>query len=238
MKKITLIAIALLSVNFLFAFEKNDEANFMLAKTNSVVLNSNSLLNPDLQITKKRDRGGDAFAQGAIVISAGYGFPNLGKAVMTSLINSGSGSTDIKATGIGPLHFKGEYGLSDKIGFGVSVNYISFGAKWTSYDATGAIPFSNSFNRTSLSVLARLNIHFATSGKLDPYWGIGAGYRSATYTFTTNDPNNASHSAPALSPVGFETTIGLRYYITPLLGLYTEIGIAKSVIQVGLSLKL
>lgn len=174
----------------------------------------------------------DAFIKDKVVISAGYGFPNLGKAIMTVLIGDG---TEVVATGVGPLHFKGEYGLSDGVGMGLSVNYVSFGATWRSTDSTGMGFYTNKFSRSSLSVLARINFHFGTTDKLDPYFGVGAGYRQATWKFTSNDPDYADDiKAPGFSPFGFETTIGLRYYIAEGIGLYTEMGIAKSIIQVGL----
>lgn len=180
-----------------------------------------------------KDKGGDAFAQGKLVISAGYGWPNLGKAVVTALI--GEGATNIKATGLGPLHFRAEYGLSDGVGMGVSVNYISFGVKYTDYDvATGTKPYDYAISRSSLSILARINFHFGTTEQLDPYFGIGAGYKQVTWKFTSTDPNYVEESIPGFSPFGFETTIGLRYYFTDGFGIYTEMGIAKSIVQGGL----
>ena len=108
------------------------------------------------------------------------------------------------------------------------------GATWNNYDGSGNIPYSNEFSRSSFSALARINFHFGTTEKLDPYFGVGAGYRQATWEFKTNDPNNLEDvKAPGFSPFGFETTIGLRYYFTPAFGLYTELGFAKSAIQAG-----
>jgi len=200
---------------------------------NKAYFSNNDLRTNKMLSTKKPfAEAGGAFAKDKVVISAGYGVPNLGKAIMTVLIGSG---TDVVATGIGPLHLKGEYGLSDGVGIGLSVNYVSFGAKWRSPDSSGTGFYTNTFSRSSLSVLGRINFHFGTTDKLDPYFGIGAGYRQATWKLTSTDPAYADDiSAPGFSPFGFETTIGLRYYITKGFGLYTEMGIAKSVIQFGL----
>lgn len=180
---------------------------------------------------KKRSKGnsGYGFEQGTIAISAGYGWPNLGKAVVTALISDSAINT--KPTGVGPIHFRGEYGVSDKMGLGVSVNYISFGATYTE------LPYNYSISRTSLSILARLNIHFGTTESLDPYFGVAAGYKSATWRFTSTDPAYNGESVPGFTPFGFETTIGMRYYFSENFGIYTELGIAKSVIQAGLAVK-
>ena len=179
-----------------------------------------------------KDAADNAFAQGKIVVSAGYGFPNLGKAVITAIINA-SNATDIKATGLGPLHLRAEYGLSDKVGIAASVNYISYGASWTSKNDTTGFPYSNKLSKTSLSILARINFHFGITDKLDPYFGVGAGYKTGNWKLTSNDPTLQDDKLKTFSPFGFETTIGLRYYLMQGFGLYSEIGIAKSAIQFG-----
>jgi opacity protein-like surface antigen len=182
----------------------------------------------------KRKKGNDAFSEGAIVITAGYGFPNLGKMVVAFIFQNES---DVSATGAGPVHFRGEYGLSDKVGIVASINYVSYGARWTTRDPQTNFPYDNKLIYSSISVLARLNFHFGVTEKLDPYFGVGAGYKSGQWTLTTNDPNLQDDKAKTFSPFGFETTIGLRYYFTDVFGIYTELGIAKSVIQGGLALK-
>ena len=173
-----------------------------------------------------KGKGGDAFAQGKFVVSLGYGFPNLGKAVLNALISDSA--VNVTSTGIGPIHLRAEYALSDGVGFGVSVNYISCGVKFTD------LPYDYTWSRSSLSILARLNFHFATSDQIDPYFGIGAGYRQATWKFSSTDPAYSGEKIPGFSPFGFETTIGMRYYFTDGFGMYTELGIAKSVIQAGI----
>jgi hypothetical protein len=180
---------------------------------------------------------GDAFQEGKIVFSVGYGFPNWGATILKTFDNN----RNFEVTGFGPLHFRGEYGLSDKIGFGLSVNYVSFAASWVDdINSNGNnIPYYYKVSSTSISFLARMNIHFATSEKLDPFWGLGVGYRSGSYKITSDDPNaNNTVNLKNIVPVGFETTIGLRYYFIPGFGLYTEMGIAKSLIQAGLTVAL
>ncbi len=182
-----------------------------------------------------------SFEKGRVIISAGYGFPNLGK----SFLKTYESKNGYKATGIGPMHFKGEYALSDKISLGLSVNYSSYGAEWTdttsewnsSTSSYTYRTYNYSVGRTSISFNPRLNLHFATSEKLDPYWGIGFGYKMSTWKFTSDNPNYVNESAPGLIPVGFETTIGLRYYFTPNIGLYAETGISRSIFQGGIVAK-
>ena len=82
-----------------------------------------------------------------------------------------------------------------------------------------------------------MNIHFGVKEKLDPYWGIAAGYRIASYTQTSTDPDYDFESFTSPLNVGFETTLGLRYYFTDNIGVYGEIGLAQSVLQLGLAVK-
>ena len=223
-----LLSFSILSVSALWANTDLNGKSLLLKKRN---LHKSNILDSK-RLSNVSDKGDKAFGEGKIVVSLGYGAPNLGKALMVALIDDG---TNIKATGIGPIHFRGEIGISNGVGMGISVNYVSFGAKWNTYDnTTGVIPYSNEFSRTSLSVLARFNFHFGTTEKLDPYVGIAAGYKQATWKFTTTDPALVNEQAPGFTPIGFETTIGLRYYIAPGLGIYSEMGIAKSVIQAGI----
>ena len=72
----------------------------------------------------------------------------------------------------------------------------------------------------------------------DPYWGIGAGYKTGKWTFDSNDPDFGKTAFKTPIPFGFETTVGLRYYFTDMIGFYAELGIAKSVIQGGIAIKL
>jgi opacity protein-like surface antigen len=180
--------------------------------------------------------------EGKIVISAGYGFPNFGKLIVKSF----QSEANFTPTGVGPIHGKFEYGLTKKIGVGLSINYSAFGAKWTdTQDKTDAFgnPYTVTYDyKVSSSAVAfnpRLNIHFATTEKVDAYWGIGIGYKVNKVTFSSTDPDFDDNSiSGSLIPVGFETTFGLRYYFTENIGLYTELGLSRSLIQGGLSIKL
>lgn len=186
---------------------------------------------------KKAGRGG-AFDQGTIVATVGYGFPNWGKTIL-KVYETEPGFSSF---GFGPVHFRGEYGLSDNIGLGISVNFVSYGVSYT-YQGYNSVTklnqdYTDKIEVTSLSVMPRFNFHFAVSNQLDPYWGIGAGYKINSYKFSSTDPTAPPETMPGSIPVGFETTVGMRFYFTENIGVYAEIGLAKSLIQGGLSIKL
>lgn len=239
MKHTTLIIITLFSINLLFAFEKNNKKNFMLVKTNNP-------LDSVVKVMSLQDQERKAFRKGVIVISAGYGLGNFTRVLFTPYESFNA----FTYKSIGPVHVKGEYALSDKIGMGLSINYISGYATWNdTYDqSTGQLTNpSGRWGFSSLGVLLRTNIHFVRTKKLDTYCGIGAGYRQEKWTFSSIWP--VLGSAPTVISTtrvfgvnvpptfGFETTVGLRYYFTKNIGVYTEIGFAKAIIQAGLAVK-
>ena len=200
------------------------------------ILCSNKLVFAQDEVTVTYSQGGGdqgdlSFGTGTVAITAGYGFPNWGKTFF-KILESDSVFTGFRAFGFGPIHFRLEYGVSEQIGLVLSVNYVSFGNEWKSTTYT----FKETF--TSISFLGRINVHFATTDKLDPYWGIGAGYRTGSWKFESNQPNYIPDaSTKTLFPFGFETTLGIRYYFTDNIGLYVEMGIAKSLMQGVLSVK-
>lgn len=209
-------------------------ANNGILDKNSFLNQSNSKKKNTRSVKKFSGEGEGSFAQGKFVMSLGYGFPNLGKAAIQAVIDASDNATDVKSSGVGPLHFRGEYALSDNVGLAASINYISAGIKWTSLNDTTLLLYSNSLSRSSLSVLARLNFHFSVTEKVDPYFGFAAGYKGVTWSLKSDDPDFNDYSFAPFSPFGFETTIGVRFYIAEGFGFYTELGIAKSLMQVGI----
>ena len=171
-----------------------------------------------------------AFQQGKVIISGGYGFGNFTKSLFNTF-SSGMGNTDFKMKSFGPVFGKFEYAVSDKVGIGVNIAHIGINA---TYNTDGG-KYQYTVNWNNTSALARINLHFAKSEKFDAYWGAGLGYRFGKWKFEDNDPDSDVQVAPSVNPFGFETTIGARYYFIPNLGVSAEAGIAKAPIQFGLS---
>jgi hypothetical protein len=186
-----------------------------------------------------------AFDKGKSIVSVGYGFPNLGASIFKSAYGTEVG---YKVTGIGPMFLKYEYGVSEKIGLGIIAGYSGFTIKWqeeySTYNSTTGTYSTGYYNwnlkYTSPSVGVRFNYHFATKDKLDPYFGVGAGWRGGSFSYSTDDPNGTGTvtKVKVLFPVYMPITVGMRYYFTDNIGAYIELGIDKgSVVQGGLALK-
>lgn len=241
MKKSILVFIAaIFSAGATFAFDGMKKKNSLQKGFSFCSYDSTK------RFVKPRDIG-KVFGEGVIAVTAGYGYPSWGQVIfnLDSTVRAVLQEFDnYAAKCIGPLHFRGEIGLSKLIGMGISVNYESYGGKWTRLYYVQANnrdeSFNESFTITSFSVMPRFNLHFAVTNQIDPYCGIGVGYHSTIYRLHSDFPNAAYNNVEekGLIPVGFETTVGLRLYFSDSFGMYIEMGIAKSLIQGGLALKL
>ena len=132
-----------------------------------------------------------SFEEGTKVGQVGYGFPNMGK-VLFKAIGDGS-ATDYKAKGIGPIHGRFEYGLTDKFGLGLSINFNTYGAEWSNvngiYNSTTGLYTTATYDVkvTSFNILVRGSRHWDVNDKVDIYSGFGLGYNSRKATIKTNE---------------------------------------------------
>lgn len=96
---------------------------------------------------------------------------------------------------------------------------------------------------SSFSINLRTNFYLVNRPKTKLYLGVGVGYRMYKHT----RENNVNELYPELghqiyilndlnfyNPVGGELTFGFRYFVFKNTGLYAEMGLAKSLFQVGI----
>lgn len=183
----------------------------------------------------------DDFIQDQSAVQVGYGFGNL----MQGVFEAYTAQVGYSNSAVGPMFLKYEYAISDKLGFGLNIAYASTTAdyKETYYDnnSNQSHQYNAKIKYNAYSFLARINWHFGNSKKFDPYWGIGLGYRSYSFKYTSDAPDYADDegaSFEAIFPLGFEATVGARYLFTDNFGVYAETGLAKAVVQFGLVLRL
>jgi len=179
-----------------------------------------------------------SFDEDYIVWTAGYGVGAWLDVVENSLNNSG-GYNSLRTTSTGPLYAKLEYGITDEYGIGINIAYV--GREWNYNeevdDGSGnKTNYLTTVSYTSFSFLLRVNRHFSDNDKLDAYWGGGVGYRGGTYKQSSLNPNyNQNEEFKDIVPLGADLTVGMRFYFTPQIAIYLETGMAKSVLQFGLS---
>jgi opacity protein-like surface antigen len=182
---------------------------------------------------------GTAFAQvekGNILIDTYYGGPNLWKSVLETFFVD-NGSSNVQVGGIGPVGGRFEFMMADKVGIGADYNYTSVGISWSDADSSSSTIYNYDIKSKRNRFMARINIHFATQGAFDAYFGLGAGYNSVKYEFTSNRPG-WDESIPGLNPLAFRIALGARYYFIPNLGANMELGLfGGAIVHGGISLK-
>ena len=209
------------------------QSNELLA-TKKTILALPQPVNP----LKGRKRGGDLFEEGSKTISVGYGFGTF----YTALFSAWSTTPGYTASNLGPIFVKGEYGVTDKIGIGLTIGYETIKNSWTAqgYDMNfNPVNYNYGWNFSLLSVMIHGNYHFYQTDKFDVYAGASLGYANFSTKFTTNDPNYGP--SPTISipiAVGYGINIGAKYYFTPNIAVYGEVGYELSYANLGLTFKL
>jgi opacity protein-like surface antigen len=173
------------------------------------------------------------FEQGKTFVSAGVGAPYL----IGSLFKAFESEDGYKTTIVYPIYLKGEIALSENIGFGINLAYAGVDVNYshTNYSSSSALTstYKDNVNFKTFSVLARVNYHFIKENKLDPYIGVGLGYRWAHWQYSSTDPSYDFGSSKLYFPMGMDMTVGCRYMFSDMIGAYAEMGIAKSPFQFG-----
>lgn len=172
-------------------------------------------------------------------VSAGAGFPNLPRL----LFNTFTSKDDYQSSGTGPYHLKYEFRVNRWFGAGISINHMTYSVAYKEKHLDTAIgrivPNNIRISSNSTSINLRGNLHLIDPEKhekTDLYLGLGLGYRAGKQIVSADYQDNVpSIDLGSLYRLGFETTLGFRYFFDDNLGLYTEIGYAKSLIQFGFS---
>lgn len=177
------------------------------------------------------DAQAQAFTEGSNNIYLGYGAVTL----LGSISRNFDSYSDVNYSSLGPIYVKYEHGVTEDIGLGISFAYATneWVYKYTSLDQV----YTETTERSTYSILARFNYHIGDSEKFDPYIGFGVGFRDATWTSKSDGATSSGVELKSLFPFGMDLTFGTRYFFTDNIGLYAEVGAAKSVVQGGLAVK-
>ena len=168
-----------------------------------------------------------------LIISLGIGDPAV--IYINNFINNGykfNGDNKVVVHTY-PLYAKLEYRLFHHIGIGVDLSYDDYENQKVAPSST---VFTNQYKGQTFVANVRLNKHFHFFREhLDFYIGAGLGYEVQSIiniVKTKSLPKNAG------SNFAFEITIGGRFYITKRVGIYIEGGIARSILQGGLVVRI
>ncbi|GAB1462289.1 hypothetical protein [Pedobacter sp.] len=166
-----------------------------------------------------------SFTKESSIISAGIG---LGSSLWLS---GGTGRPAISVN-----YEKGMWPVGDK-------HIISLGGYLgnTGYKSSGAssgYTWESKWNFTVVGARSAFHYGGLNNDKLDLYGGVMLSYNIVSYKYTDNDPSWDYGNDTAASGIGFTGYVGGRYYFTPKLGAFAEVGYGVSTLSLGLSLKL
>ncbi len=184
-----------------------------------------------------------AFEEGKHYISIGYGHQVAGVKTIFKAYDSYDG---FSIKGFGPVLAKYEYGISDKVGVGICLGYSGASINWTEdvqvynnqTEQYETKRYEYGYKNTKITGVARVNWHLGNHDKIDPYLGLGLGFKSSKFNLSTTDTdfNGGSLDFKGL-PVAMSASFGCRFYFTDNIGAFVEVGIGHGFGQGGLQFK-
>lgn len=152
---------------------------------------------------------------------------SLGTGVFESDLGDFTSSGSNTISKIGPFYWKLEAQITHHFALGFSTAYLRTRYETLDSDATN-------FRYSNLSIMLRLNFFALNMRDFKLYSGFGIGYKGIGKKDIVQISNEDEILEQLnLQPLAIEFTAGIRYFLTDDLGIYTEIGVAKSVIQPG-----
>lgn len=178
----------------------------------------------------------DYSTQGRHSLSLHYGIPSLQKLVA----NSVNTIVDFQFKETGPLHFKYQYRAGRVFEWGMMLNFHESSFNWTD-SGSNRLDAQVGGDVTSLSALARMNLHFLKSANHNFYFGLGIGlsywdiqpFGGITFDGLTADLPDFLN-LKGIYPTA-DVVFGYRGFITRQLGISAEVGVTKSIFQGGLT---
>jgi len=110
------------------------------------------------------------------------------------------------------------------IGIGAYLGYCA--DRWKSNLATVTYTYT--------SIAAKGYFHYNFVPDLDTYGGLALGYNIVGRKATPSDYHNSTSS----SGLGYSLFVGARYYFSPKIGAYAELGYGIAALELGLSFRL
>ena len=171
----------------------------------------------------------EAMAAPKFNLSVGYGTRSY-LSVVFKFITDVSGDY-VRLTSFNPTYLKAEYRVADHFAVGIASAYNNDKFRF------------NEDGREIEAKLAQTSFLIRTNFPLTkpespfiPYFGLSVGALFFNYEARYTD-NNQNYDFGGLGPVGVtgEATFGMKYFFTPNIGAYTELGVTRSLFQVGLS---
>ena len=146
-------------------------------------------------------------------------------------------SKDVTRTISAPLSVGINYRFSPVFSMGLFAGRSNYASEMNYFDKR----YTTATETRSQIFSLRLNAHFPVGLRGEAYGGLGLGHRSTDITATEEPLNPEVDNEPIVRPQnGFLSTahIGMRYSLSPRVGLQGEISSGISLLNVGISYRL
>lgn len=169
--------------------------------------------------------------EGRIIVDGYYGYGSLYNAIFKAIVSTDESST---FKGLGPFGVRGEYMISDKVGFGLDLAYssakIEYSETTTEWDEnfnTVSTTYDASLKTAKVGAMVTFNYHFVNSDKFDSYFIFGLGYGNRSFTAESDYAGYVSPTYNSTFPVASRLGVGMRYFFTENIGLNLGLGLGQ-----------
>jgi hypothetical protein len=144
------------------------------------------------------------------------------------ILNAGLGLGYYYAPAGVALQFNGEYFFTDKLSIGPYLGVASWSRGY----------FGDNYKYTFIDFGARGSYHFneifgITNDKIDVYGGVFLGFVTASYSGPGGSIDDNSYGSTARAGIH----AGARYFFSPKVGAYGELGYGMAPLSIGLTFK-
>lgn len=161
----------------------------------------------------------------------------------------GVGYTDVGPTvGLGGLNgasasFGGrfEHAIKTLPDMGNGVLGVQVAAEYYSWSAGGSGPgftYSSSIKYIPIGVTANYHFKLDEQPKFDPFVGLGLGYNVVSCSYSSNFGGSFTGNCGYSSGIYFIGRAGARYFFSPQMAGYADVGAGGATLNVGLMFKL
>ena len=173
-----------------------------------------------------------AQAKGAASAPAfGVGYTDVGPTVGLGGLNGASASFGGRFEhAIKPLPDMG----NGMLGVQVSAEYYS----WSAGGSGPGFTYSSSIKYIPIGVTANYHFKLDEQPKFDPFVGLGLGYNVVSCSYTSNFGSSFTGNCGYSSGVYFIGRAGARYFFSPQMAGYADVGAGGATLNVGLMFKL
>ena len=139
-----------------------------------------------------------------------------------------------------------EYLVNDKIGIGAEITYrvLNGSSNENRYDSlSNSKNFKIDKKYEKLRTLAKINVHFYKTNKVDFYSNFGLGFVFERIEFNQEPPsiiypNYYQYSNANRTTFGIKAGLGLRVYLSNVFGIHAELSIGGPIARIGICYKL